>query len=224
LSQQNIYQFFKTANRRRFYPKGSIIILQGSSINEVYFIVSGLVRIYSIDKLGNQHTVALFSENHVMPISWLLTDPGKDGALFFYQAITDTSCYSMLRDEVRHYMRGNIDSCFLLLDVLAKSYLNSAARIQTLQRSNASEKIDFVLYYVAQLYGRNISGNELVELKAPITHQEIADLAGLTRESISRQLTKLKYHSVLYLINGKTFIDLSKLDVQSMPKVYSLKV
>jgi CRP-like cAMP-binding protein len=121
-------------------------------------------------------------------------------------------------------MRENAETCFQLLDVLTKSYINSTARIRTLQRSNVTEKIDFILYYIAQLYGNDVFNGGVVEINAPITHQEIADLAGLTRESISRQMSKPKYQQILQTRNGKTYIDLSGLDVQSMPKVYALKI
>jgi CRP/FNR family cyclic AMP-dependent transcriptional regulator len=217
-------QLFKSANRRRFYPKGSIIILQGSAVDEVYLITKGLVSVYSIDNSGNQHTVSLLSEDNIMPASWLLTDIGKEGAIFFYQAVIDTFCYSLHHDEILNYMRENAETCFQLLDVLTKSYINSTARIRTLQRSNVTEKIDFILYYIAQLYGNDVFNGGVVEINAPITHQEIADLAGLTRESISRQMSKPKYQQILQTRNGKTYIDLSSLDVQSMPKVYALKI
>jgi CRP-like cAMP-binding protein len=121
-------------------------------------------------------------------------------------------------------MRENVETCFKLLDILTKSYINSTARIRTLQRSNVIEKIDFILYYIAQLYGNNVLDGGIIEINAPITHQEIADLAGLTRESISRQMSKPKYQKILQTRRGKTYIDLSSLDVQSMPKVYTLKI
>jgi CRP-like cAMP-binding protein len=223
--QNHLGLLFESTNRRRFYPKGSIIIMQGSTVDEVYLITKGLVRIYNIDASGNQHTVAFFSENHIMPTSWLLADPPKEGAYFFYQAIIDTSFYSVFRDDVRAYMDMHIETCFMLLDVLTKSYVNSAARIQTLQRSNVSEKIDFIIYYIAQLYGTTKPSNKAVsEVNAPITHQEIADLAGLTRESISRQMSKPKYKQTLHINNGKTYIDLSGLNIKRMPRVYPLKI
>jgi CRP-like cAMP-binding protein len=225
MSGQNLLgQLFETTNRRRFYPKGSIIILQGSAVDEVYFIIKGLVRIYNIDSSGNQHTVALFSENNIMPTAWLLSEIPKEGIIFFYQAVIDTSCYSVLRSEVRKFMSENIETCFNLLDVLTKTYINSTARIQTLQRSNVHEKVDFIIYYIAQLFGNNLQDNGIVEINAPITHQEIADLTGLTRESISRQMSKPKYHNILHTENGKTYIDLTDIDTKSMPKVYPIKV
>jgi CRP/FNR family cyclic AMP-dependent transcriptional regulator len=222
--ENQLGQLFKSTNHRKFYPKGSIIILQGSAIDEVHLIIKGLVSVYSIDNSGNQHTVSLLSEDNIMPASWLLRDIGKDGAIFFYQAVIDTSCYSLHHDEILNYMRENVETCFKLLDILTKSYINSTARIRTLQRSNVIEKIDFILYYIAQLYGNNVLDGGIIEINAPITHQEIADLAGLTRESISRQMSKPKYQKILQTRRGKTYIDLSSLDVQSMPKVYTLKI
>jgi CRP/FNR family cyclic AMP-dependent transcriptional regulator len=215
---------FEKTNRRRFYPKGSFIILQSSAVDEVYLITNGLVRIYSIDSSGNQHTVAFFSENHIMPVSWLLSSPPTEGATFFYQAATDTSCYSVFYDDVRQFMQANTEICIMLLDTLTKQYINSASRIQTLQRSNASEKIDFIIYYIATLCGRSPGNNGIREVTAPITHQEIADLAGLTRESVSRQMSKPKYKKILYVDKNITYFDLSKLNLQAMPKVYPLNM
>jgi CRP/FNR family cyclic AMP-dependent transcriptional regulator len=225
MSQQNrLKQLFESANHSRFYPKGSMIFLRGSVVDEAYFIAKGLVKIYNIDNSGNQHTVALFSENHVMPISWpLLTSP-QEGAIFYYQAIIDTECFALQRSELYKFLEMHSSVCFKLIDNLTKSYINSTARIQKLQHSNVAEKVDFILYYIAQLFGRKANSDDLVQINAPITHQEIADLAGLTRESVSRQMSKQKYHSIIYTKKGKTFINLQDIDTRSMPKVYSLEI
>ena len=122
---QALTDFFNAKNRFREYPKGSIIILQGASLDEVYRIVSGVVKVYDIDSKGAQRTVAIYSAGHIMPASWLLKDAPKTGALFFYEAISNVRCQSVLRDEIRTFLDSHPGINSDLLDIVTKAYLNA---------------------------------------------------------------------------------------------------
>ena len=68
--------------------------------------------------------------------------------------------------------------------------------IVALEQSRAREKIMFTLYYLLFRYGRPTkSGNYVIELG--LTHSIIASLVGLTRETTTTELSKLKRQKVV---------------------------
>jgi len=92
------------------------------------------------------------------------------------------------------------------LDYFATNYTGLLVRITALEQSRAREKIMFTLYFLAFRYGRQLSaGNFVIDL--PLTHSIIASLVGLTRETTSGEMNKLKqqkivdYHAHTYTVN-----------------------
>jgi CRP-like cAMP-binding protein len=124
---------------------------------------------------------------------------------------------------LRTFLEGKPNICCRLIDILVRSYINAGARITNLQKSNVAERIEFVLYYLAILLG-NKTEEGFVEINAILTHQEISDLAGVSRETVSRQLTKKKYNDVFWKKNSKSYVNLNRLESHKMPKVYPLEV
>lgn len=215
----SIQKFFESNNRKRKFPKNSIVIMHGGSLDEVFFINEGIIRVFNYDNRGEQRTITFVSKNHIFPFAWLQFELPKSGALFYYQALTDVVCYAASMESLRNFVHGNSEITWRLLDILSKSYYNAAARIERLQKSNVAEKVDFILYYLAMSFGSSQKEDAYV-IDALITRKEIADLAGLTRETVSNQMKKPKYKDI-FLKKGKTtLINVSKLDVHSMPTVY----
>jgi CRP-like cAMP-binding protein len=211
---------FESVNSKKVFPKGEIIIMQGNKVEDVYLIDEGIVRVADFDRNGEQRVVALLARDHVFPFSWLLNDRSDDGSLYYYQALTDVTCYTVGFEKVRNLVSGNAALSWRLIDVLTKSYFNALSRLQNLQKTNAEEKVDFIIYYLAVLMGKS-SGNKIV-IDGGFTHQEIADLAGLTRESVSRQLKKSKYDKIISRSDGQVTINVNKLDTDSMPVLFKI--
>jgi CRP-like cAMP-binding protein len=216
-----VRNLFELANHRRKYPKGSIILMQSSKVKEAYFIDKGIVRVVDFDQNGEQRTVTIIAKNHIFPFSWLLTSIPELGAMYFYQAVTDVELYIADVEIVRDLVRNNALLSWRFVDILSKSYINAVSRLQNLQKTKVEEKVDFIIYYLAIILGKEVGENKF-EIDSIFTHQEIADLAGLTRESVSRQLHKTKYKNIIRKENNKIYIDLNSLDRASMPVIFSI--
>jgi CRP/FNR family cyclic AMP-dependent transcriptional regulator len=214
-------QLFESAHTRKVFAKGELVVMQGNTVEEAYLINSGIIRVIDFQENGEQHTLALLTKNHIFPFSWLLTRPSNLNAHYYYQAMTEVDCYIANIAHLKDLVGNNAEIAWALVDIVGKSYFNALSRLQNLQKTNVQEKVDFMIYYLAILLGKNQENNK-IEIDSIFTHQEIADLAGLTRESVSRQLKKDKYDKIIYRENGKIFIDVNKLDIDSMPKLFKV--
>jgi CRP-like cAMP-binding protein len=141
--------------------------------------------------------------------------------MYFYQAVTDVELYIADVEIVRDLVRNNALLSWRFVDILSKSYINAVSRLQNLQKTKVEEKVDFIIYYLAIILGKEVGENKF-EIDSIFTHQEIADLAGLTRESVSRQLHKTKYKNIIRKENNKIYIDLNTLNRESMPVIFSI--
>src|SRR5207244_7335746 len=90
----------------------------------------------------------------------------------------------------------NSNALYAQLERLVTDYLGSMMRLNALQHSRASDKLVYTLHYLALSQGEQISDNE-VEIKLDLTHQDFANLTGLTRETAATELNKLKKKGVI---------------------------
>ena len=200
------------------YNKGALLYTPGDPLRKTMMIRSGLVKIFDTDSYGNEHTVSIFGPNNIIPLVWLIQR--RQDVNFFYQAISDTEVYAVDTKNILAFIREQPDILMFLLSTLTKAYLNQDARIFSLQRANTRERLDFVLYYLAQRLG-SISGS-IAKLPGLLTHAELANLMGVTRESVSRELGRATASGLLWKDDAFTYIDLSKIKNKNLPPVFRM--
>lgn len=215
--------FFEVSGAGKSFTRGSTIHTQGDGVSEVHFISSGLVKITDQDRHGNARTIAIFGQGHIVPISWLFINEPEQGALYNYGALANTETLCVSREAIRTALDTSPEIYKYLADATSKAYVNAAARIHNLQKTNVTEKVEFVLYYLATLLGDRQDG-QIVTINAQLTHQDIADIAGLSRESVTHLFSKDKYKKVIWKQSGETLIDIGKLDSSNMPPVYGFNL
>jgi hypothetical protein len=106
------------------------------------------------------------------------------------------------------------------LSTITKATIGLESRIQSLQRSKIEEKTEFTLYYLARRLGHSIDGH-IYEIKKPITQQDIADLAGVNRETAARFLISIYANRVSWKAGPNYYIDINKLHSRYFAPVYS---
>lgn len=214
----DLIKLFQTQGVVARHTKGTVIINQGDELANILFIGSGLVKITDSEKQGYGRTTAIFGKHHFIPVSWLLIEPLKAGALYNYIALADTITYSLPRQLVHDILDANPHIYKSLVDIMSRAYINASFRIYNLQKTNVSEKVEFILYYLATLYSAK-KNDPIAEIEASLTHQDIADIAGLSRESVTHLLSKPRYRNIFWKKDGKSYINVTKLDTSSLPQI-----
>jgi CRP/FNR family transcriptional regulator, cyclic AMP receptor protein len=91
-----------------------------------------------------------------------------------------------------------------LLGILCYQIRDQLKKIQLLNFKNAAQRIKMLLLMLADVHGEKIEGGTVLRLK--LSHQNIADMTGLTRETVTRildrwqkggEIKKLKNKSIL---------------------------
>jgi CRP-like cAMP-binding protein len=82
------------------------------------------------------------------------------------------------------------------LERLLTDQLGGSMRLNALQHSRASDKLIYTLHYLALTHGKQLNA-DLIEITLDLTHQDFANLTGLTRETAATELNKLKKQSII---------------------------
>jgi len=198
--------FFRRQNFLRRFEKGHLICSQEEQFDYVFMIHSGMVKMYDIDRNGDERTIAIFAGRSIFPLVWLLRDAPKEH-LYYYEAYSDAICYVARQEEVRFFTRAHPHVLLGVADALAKAYINLAARVTNLERSHVRERMEFVLYMLATRLG-TFEGT-VAEISAIVTQEDISRMAGVTRESVSLEMNHAKERELMWKHGHSTFIDIS---------------
>ena len=185
---------FCSTHPTRLIKKGRPLFYQGEIPRTTLFIKNGVVKLYNINMNGEEKIVGYEGENGLLPCEWLFSR--SPVSLYYIDTFTDCEVYSVAREEIINFINSNPDIGRMLLNRYVSMYIGSTMHLHALEQLKAADKLLHILQYLVLRFGKPVSkDNYLIPLK--LTHQEIANLVGLTRETVSTEIGKLKTSGIL---------------------------
>jgi CRP-like cAMP-binding protein len=177
------------------FKKGEIIIFQGEVPRSGYVVKTGIVKAYNLSVGGDEKPVAFYSADAVFPGPW--TYNKVPNAIYYYEAFTPSVTLTAInKDDFVHYIKSKPDLLYMELERYLMDQLGTSMRLNALQHSRASDKLLYTLHYLALNHGKTV-GPQKIEILLDLTHQDFANLTGLTRETAATELNKLKRKGVI---------------------------
>ena len=182
---QDIATFIRTQPTKHFI-KNEVLIQQGDTPHFIYAVRSGLIKISDISVDGYEQMLWLAKKYDVVPLEWLFD--ASSISPFFYTAHTDVEVFVIPKNDFLN--RINSDPVVLseinrMISIKQKQLLE---HIGATLKPKARDKITHMLYHIGQRFENDASPNTVIQL----THQNIANLVGITRETASLELLQLK--------------------------------
>lgn len=176
------------------YSKGEIIVFQGEAPRTAYVLKSGVVKVYNLSHTGDEKPVGFHGSADIFPLPWVFSR--APSALYYYEALTDVVAYHVPREQFIEFLKQHPEEAYGRLEHLVTDNLGGMMRLNALQHSRASDKLIYTLHYLVISQGRALSDDES-EITLALTHQDFANLTGLTRETAATELNKLKAAGVI---------------------------
>lgn len=178
----------------RSYKKGEIVVFQGEAPRQTLVVKSGVIKSYNLSVGGDEKPMSFFTELDIFPASW--TFYKAPSAYFYFEAFTDCMLYSVPRDDYVNFVKSSSELLYAALEKMIMEHVGTTMRLNALQHSRASDKLLYTLHYLTLTHGRTC-GPRQVEIELNLTHQDFANLTGLTRETTATELNKLKIKGVI---------------------------
>lgn len=175
--------------RAKHIPAGQIMLYEGDTPLEVFVLQSGVVKMYDIDEQGNEKILHLVKPLALLPFAFFsgLHEPLK----WFYTALTDCTVYGVPAKEMRKAIRVNGDLAEKLTNAFSDDVHELLLRLSSLSKTNARDKITAALIFLADSHAiERQSGWWRVNFA--VSHQMLADLCGITRESAALAMKELQ--------------------------------
>jgi CRP-like cAMP-binding protein len=206
--------------KQRFYKKGQILLDEGDDSEDIFCLLKGNIREFYLLESGNELTVYILSPISYFPISLIL---GVKLNAFCYEAMTNCFVTKISRAKLIDFVKDKPVLMNKLMKKLISEYAENLDRLGELVFGNAHQKVISVLLYLAKHFGEK--SRKIIVVPIKFTHQDIAALAGVTRETASIVMGDLKHKKVVYYYNGiVTISSLNKLEKELSQETINTKV
>ena len=172
---------------RRAYNKSTLIVLEEASADTLYIIETGSVKITRLNEEGREVILALLGSAEFFGEMALLDGQGRSANVL---ALEDTVLYTLNRRDFLDVLHRFPSISIQLLREMTLRLRKSDQQIKSLSRSDAEHRIGITLNRIAEDMGIFKMGKVVIS-KLPY-QQDIANMAGTSRETVSRMLKSLE--------------------------------
>ena len=184
----------------RAYEKGQMILLEESQGETFFIIVSGAVKVTRLSDDGREVILAILGESDFFGEMSLLDGEGRSANIV---ANEDAEVLTLSRRDFLDCLETYPKIAIALLEELAIRLRKSDQHIESLSLSDSEHRIAITLIRFAQELGTIKQGD--VKISNLPFQQDIANMAGTSRETVSRTL-KLLEEKDLIKKEGKDLI------------------
>jgi CRP/FNR family transcriptional regulator, anaerobic regulatory protein len=185
------------------------IVAEGETEQRFSNIMSGVVKLSKLTANGRRQIVGLqFAPD-------FLGRPFSEYSDSEIEAATQVKLCSFPRAALEELVRTSPALEHRLYQQASRELQEAHDWMLALGRKSATEKVAGFIYFVAtRIDPEKAHSSTPVLIDLPLDRQDIADFLGLTIETVSRQITKLRKAGVIKLVNNRTIeiLDLEKLD------------
>ncbi len=178
------------------YKKGEILIRADDSPSGIFYLKQGNVKEYAISKKGEELILNTFKPISFFPMSWAISNTDNN---YYYEAVTDVEVFMSEKEEVINFIKKNPD---VLYDLLRRVYLGIdglISRMVYLMSENAHDRTIIELLIHIRRFGKKISEKSY---QVEISERDIAAKSGMTRETVSREISQLKSKGLVSFNKG----------------------
>ena len=182
------------------YDAGQIILLEASEGEQCFFVTEGSVKITRLSKKGREAILAILSDGDFFGEMSLLDGEFRSANVV---ALDDTEVLTLNRNDFLLVLKNYPQIAIRLLKEMATRLRKSDRQIASLSLSDAEKRIAMCILRIADEKGVIKKGQVSIP-KIPI-QQDIANMSGTSRETVSRAL-KLLVKEGFIQRNGKELI------------------
>lgn len=182
------------------YPKGALLFAEGEKPRGVFIICSGRVKLLTRSMEGRTMILRIAEAGEVLGLSSTVGNrPYEVGG----ETLEPCQINSIRRDDFLRFITKHVDACIHSAESLAASYNAAQREVRTLGLSSTTaERLARLLLNWAE---HAESPNGETRFQVLLTHEEIAEMIGTTRETVTRSLADLKKKKILE-VRGSTFV------------------
>jgi len=182
------------------YPQGAILFVEKQKARGVFLLCQGEVKLSVSSKDGKTVIIRIAKPGEVLGLPAVLSGGEYEATAETLHAAQVVFVY---RNEFLRFIANNPEANQNAMKQLTAQYQSACEQLRTVGlASSPQEKLAKLLL---DWPSPDQSTKDSTKIRMPLTHEEIAECIGVTRETVTRTLSELKL-SRLLSVQGSTFV------------------
>jgi CRP-like cAMP-binding protein len=183
---------------RKTYDKDEPILLEEDSGTALFVIISGKVKVSRSSDDGKEVILTILGESDFFGEMAILDGLARSANVI---AIEKSDVFTIRRNDFLNLLETHSEITITLLQELTTRLRNADMKIKALSLKDSEGKVATVLLQIAEYSG--IIKNGVVEIEKLPVQQDLANMAGTSRETISRTLHSFAKRGLIELDGSK---------------------
>ena len=189
----------RVAERR--YEAKDTIFAPGDPDNQLYFVLSGTVRLYKIYGEYKEATVALLKDGDVF--GELSLQEGLWQTVFAH-ALTEVRVIVVRKSVLAEAIKRDPELVMKLLSSFSERLKQSEQVIGSLLDREVSARLATLLQNLSKRFGQSNGSGMVLDVR--LTHQELANMVASTREAVSKVMSEFQRNGLITMHKRKIVI------------------
>lgn len=176
------------------YPRGSALFIEGQPAQGVYILCHGRIKLSTCSRDGKVIILQIAEAGEVLGLSAVISDSAFEATA---EVIEPCQISFIRKADFLRLLQQNTDACLNAVRQLSQNYQTAHLQICSLGLSSSvADKLAKLFLAWCDSSG---TGNGAVHLKISYTHEEIAEMIGTSRETVSRLLKNFRERKLISL-------------------------
>jgi CRP/FNR family cyclic AMP-dependent transcriptional regulator len=192
------------------YPKSAMLFIEGQLPRGVFVLCAGKVKLSTSSKEGKTIITKLSDPGDVLGLNATISNRPYEVTA---EMVEPGQANFIARDAFLHFLRENGEVAVRVAEQLSRNYYTAYEEIRTLGlTSSPSEKFaKLLLSWTPDSKGPGLEA----PVRMTLTHEEVAEMIGTTRETVSRLFSEFKKKRLLQ-VKGATLTIRDRLALEKM--------
>lgn len=192
------------------YPEGALVFVEGQAARGVYVVCQGRAKLMTTNRDGKTLILKIVQPGEILGMHSVIS--GKAHELTV-ETLQPSQLAFISRDDFLRFLKRHGDACLHAAQHLSRDCQSAYDSIRSIGLSHSvTEKLARLLL---QWSAEGKAADGMTRTKLALTHEEIAQLIGSSRETVTRALGELKKRHVAEL-NGSTLLVRNKCALESL--------
>ena len=201
--------FFAFTVKQKF-AKGDYIFIANDVGRRIFFLEEGIVKIFNLSPNGTQTIFWFCVSGDVFGAGGISGSPFQS---VYAQAVEASTVHFISRADFETVMKQHPQIAINMIRLLGARLRLACDAMVDISVQKAESRLARVLLRLAHNYGRRAGG--LVEIRVRVSHQELADMIGCSRQTVNALLHEFCDNGWINL-KGRTFSIVSQGDLQEV--------
>jgi len=214
LASQELNQLYLSATCR-IYEKKDIVYTEYTRLSGFYFISKGILKLFKTGRNGKEQIIRFVKSGDIIGYRSLIT---REPACSTAKVLEEAVIYHISYNEFLIMVQNNWKFAECILQIACQELCEANKFLTSIAQLKLKENLAEVLLWLKQ----NFDPDQTNVLQIPLSREDLSDITGAAKESVTRLLSELKREKIIELKGNRIkLLNIPKL--QRIAKHYNMK-